>query len=456
MKVMLLTHYYPPEEGPPQRRWGALVARLTIDHEVLVLSPTPHYPVGRRIFPSYPAFDVGSTGAGEYGEHIVRLPYVPHGRGLGLRTLDQAVAGIAAMVVGIRHGLPRSRRPDVIVASAPALPMALAGYAVGVVLRRPVVLEFRDAWPDLIDHRKEWDASTTSIRWRPPARVGDALVRALTHVQRRCAAVVTTTESFAAVLRRRGVDRVVVIRNGPRPPGPGSDPVGAATAPQVGAATAPQVVTASPVAVTTAVEDETTPEAVPALRALADGPLRVVYLGTTGRAQGLDDVIRSVARAAELGVAVHLRIVGSGAAEGALRELAAQLGTPVEFLGHVQQSQVRDHYAWAHTAVVSLRDWKPLEWTVPSKLYELMQEGVYVTAVVRGEAAEIVRQTLVGSVVPPGDVEALAALWVTLSESGVPLPATDRSRAWLAEHTAYDALAGAYTALLQQVRIRRG
>ncbi len=445
---MLLTHYYPPEEGPPQRRWGALVARLTNDHEVVVLSPTPHYPIGRRIFPSYPAFDVGSGGAGEYGEHIVRLPYVPHGRGLGLRTLDQAVAGIAAVTVGIRHGLPRARRPDVIVASAPALPMALAGYAVGVVLRRPVVLEFRDAWPDLIDHRKEWDTSTTSIRWRPPAQISAAMVRALTHVQRRCAAVVTTTESFAAVLRRRGVDRVVVIRNGPRPPGPGADPVGAATAPLMAAE--------SPVAVSTAVEHETTPEAAQTLRAIADGPLRVVYMGTTGRAQGLDDVIRSVARAAELGVAVHLRIVGSGAAEGALRTLAAQLGAPVEFLGHVQQSQARDHYAWADTAIVSLRDWKPLEWTVPSKLYELMQEGVHVTAVVRGEAAEIVRQTLVGSVVPPGDVEALAALWVTLRESGVPLPSTDRSRAWLAEHTAYDALAGAYTALLQQVGIRRG
>ena len=70
---MLLTHYYPPEEGPPQRRWGALVARLTIDHEVLVLSPTPHYPVGRRIFPSYPAFDVGSTGAGEYGLSLIHI-----------------------------------------------------------------------------------------------------------------------------------------------------------------------------------------------------------------------------------------------------------------------------------------------------------------------------------------------------------------------------------------------
>ena len=440
---MLLTHYYPPEEGPPQRRWGALVARLTNDHEVVVLSPTPHYPVGRRIFPSYPAFDVGSAGAGEYGEHIVRLPYVPHGRGLGLRTLDQAVAGFAAIAVGIRHGLPRARRPDVIVASAPALPMALAGYAVGVVLRRPVVLEFRDAWPDLIDHRKEWDTLTTSIRWRPPARVSEALVRTLTHVQRRCAAVVTTTESFAAVLRRRGVERVVVIRNGPRPPEPGADPVRRPSS-------------ADTAALEAALEQDTSVASAPTLRAIADGPLRVVYVGTTGRAQGLDDVIRSVARAAELGSAVHLRIVGSGAAEGALRALAAQLGAPVEFLGHVQQSQARDHYAWADTAVVSLRDWKPLEWTVPSKLYELMQEGVHVTAVVRGEAAEIVRQTLVGSVVPPGDVEALAALWVTLRESGVPLPSTDRSRAWLAEHTAYDALAGAYTALLQQVGIRRG
>ncbi len=181
------------------------------------------------------------------------------------------------------------------------------------------------------------------------------------------------------------------------------------------------------------------------------GPLRVVYLGTVGRAQGLDHVVRAVARAHDLGVTVHLRIVGSGAAEPALRLLARELRVVVDFPGQVEQAQTRDHYDWADTAVVSLRAWKPLEWTVPSKLYELMQEGVHVTAVVGGEAADIVRMTEAGSVVAPGDVEGLARLWVTLASTGVPLPSAERTRAWLAEHAAYDQLAQTYLRVLDSV-----
>lgn len=436
MKIMLLTHHYAPEQGPSQRRWGALAARFTADHEVVVLTPTPHYPSGRRMFPENLSLAPGARRMGEYGEHIVQLPFVPHGRGLGRRTLDQFVGALCAVVAGIRWGIRPSRRPDVIIATAPALPTAGAGYAVGWALRRPVVLEFRDAWPDLIDHGKEWDATTTSIRWHPPARIGTLVVRYLTYLQSHCAAVVTTTESFADVLRRRGVHPVVVIRNGPKPPERIPEP--AVHPHRTAGEQSGTLISGS--------------DAEPGQRLRrVSGPLRVVYLGTVGRAQGLDHVVRAVARAHDLGVTVHLRIVGSGAAEPALRLLARELRVVVDFPGQVEQAQTRDHYDWADTAVVSLRAWKPLEWTVPSKLYELMQEGVHVTAVVGGEAADIVRMTEAGSVVAPGDVEGLARLWVTLASTGVPLPSAERTRAWLAEHAAYDQLAQTYLRVLDSV-----
>lgn len=52
---------------------------------------------------------------------------------------------------------------------------------------------------------------------------------------------------------------------------------------------------------------------------------------------------------------------------------------------------------------VQLRDWEPFAWTVPSKLYEALATGKHVTAILAGEAADIVRSTGAGDVVAPGD-----------------------------------------------------
>ena len=43
MKMLLLTHYYAPEFGAPQRRWSALVQRfIAAGHRVTVAAPVPH------------------------------------------------------------------------------------------------------------------------------------------------------------------------------------------------------------------------------------------------------------------------------------------------------------------------------------------------------------------------------------------------------------------------------
>ena len=67
-----------------------------------------------------------------------------------------------------------------------------------------------------------------------------------------------------------------------------------------------------------------------------------------------------------------------------------------------------------------MRAWKPLEWTVPSKLYEVMATSKHVSAMVAGEAAEVAVAGSAGFVVDPGDADALARQWMQLAEMGVP------------------------------------
>jgi len=402
--VVLVTHHYLPEVGAPQRRWRHLVERfVAAGARVTVLAPPPHYPSGT-------ADDLGpderphATGAGPAGETIHRVRFRAHGTGLVGRTCNQLVAAVHTVLVGTRR-LRGPDRPDVVIATAPGIPSIAAGLVLSWTTRSPLVVEMRDAWPDLIAPSGIWGGRRRG--WR--AMVTRVVHRLVTSGQRRAAAVVTTTAGFAVVLRDRGMRRVEVVRNG----------------------ATPEVALRPP----------------PPPRAA----LHVLYLGTTGRSQGLLTGVRAAALLAGRGVAVRLRVVGSGHEDAALRAEAHALDAPVQFVGRVPRSDVGSHYDWADTVLVPLRAWDPFEWTVPSKLYEAMAAGRHVSASLSGEAAYVVRQARAGDVVPPEDPGALADLWQGLARDRSRLDVGADGRRWVDRHANFDHLAAHYLDLLHEV-----
>lgn len=409
MRILLVSHHYAPENNAPQRRWSALAPRLLdLGNELVVFAPPPHYPTGTLDDPRG-EHAVGSTSTGQHGETVHRVRFREHGPGLRSRSADQAVAALDTVwraLVRLRH---RADRPDVVVSTAPGLPSLFAGWVLAFLWRVPHVVEMRDAWPDLIhasgvlhDGRR-----TVSLKRRVATHAAD---RAVTWVQRRAAAVVTTTDAFAEVLRSRGMRRVEVVRNG------------------------------APV------------DAVPALeRPRDEGGLHVLYVGTVGRSQGLETAVEAAAAARALGIDVRLRIVGGGALHSELQALASTLGAPVEFVGRVLADKVPEHYLWADTVLVSLRDWPPFAWTVPSKLYEALAVGRHISAAVTGEAAHLVSGTGAGTVVPPGDVEALVTLWGELADDRTLLRTPSTGREWARANAGFAELAAGYDALLREV-----
>src|SRR5699024_10808989 len=206
MRILLLSHYYSPEIGAPQRRWDALVERfIAAGHQVAVLAPAPHYPVG-RLTSLHPDHQPGAVARGRHGEVVHRLPFREYDTGLGGRGLDQLWAAAAAARTGLAR-FSGPRRPDVIIATVPGLPTLATGLALGAALRRPVVVEMRDAWPDLLATRGDWASrgDNTAVESRPARWTTAALSGAITAMQRRAAAVVTTTDAFAEVLSHRGL-----------------------------------------------------------------------------------------------------------------------------------------------------------------------------------------------------------------------------------------------------------
>lgn len=434
MRILLLTHYYPPESGAPQQRWAALAEHfVAAGHELTVIAPSPHYPHG-SLLPEHAAMAPGAVHPGPHGETVHRVAYRGYAGDVGSRFVDQLVAARAAVrtarTVGARTGVGRAgvagagagpATPQVVVATVPSLPMLWAGRRVAARLGVPVVAEMRDAWPDLLTVADEWDTISSGRAKRAARRVSrgglTGVGRATTHEQRRADAVVTTTDTFAQALRGRGMGRVHVVRNGAHPvPGyAGHTP-----------------------------------------RDAADGTLNVLYAGTMGRAQGLATAVQAAALAGIRGTRVRLRLVGDGADRPQLVALAAAERVEVEFVEPVPRAAMGEHYAWCDTVLVCLRPWPALELTVPSKLYEAMALGVHVTGSVAGEAAEIITGAHAGHVATPGDAAALAELWESVAADRSRLdPGTD-GIAWVGEHAEDSRLARDYLEILDGVVTGRG
>jgi colanic acid biosynthesis glycosyl transferase WcaI len=408
--ILLVTHHFAPESGAPQRRWGALAGHLVpVGYPLTVLTPPPHYPSG-KITHFSPAFLPGSVSTGSHGEKIIRVNYREHSHGLGSRAADQLVAAVSSVLRGIR---PAAGRPAVVIATVPGIPSVVAGWALARWHRARFVVEMRDAWPDLIQPSGILLRRGRSGGLRRSLRdlAARAVHRTVTRLQTRADLVVTTTAAFAEVLRSRGVRNVAVVRNG------------TAFAPVRGNAPVP----------------------------LADRPLRVVYAGTVGRSQGLDVAVRAAAVVKARGYALDVRIVGHGNELEPLRRLAAELDAPVRVEPSVPSTEVRELYAWADSVIVSLRDWEPFEWTVPSKLYEVMASGVFASACLAGEAASLVAANGAGAVVHPGDVEGLADLWCGWLSDGVVPAASSDAATWVAEHASDEVLGHRYTKYLDEL-----
>lgn len=418
MRILLLSHYYWPEVGAPQRRWTTLVSHfIGQGHQVVVAAPHPHYPHTRRdeFFGSQvgrmrtrvEAKLGGTWETGELGERILRVPYLHSGPSIGRQLLDQGVASVGAVSAIIRR-MRNSHTPDVVISTTPALPFLFAGDIVARRLRIPHIAEVRDVWPDLIS---DLSLVTNAVgRYLPLTATSyledKVLPGLLTIVQRRASAVVVTTESFRYLLERRGI-KAEVVRSG----------------------VAQSEIDQRP-HTGTADESDT----------------KLLYVGTVGRSQDLASVITAATKVP----GIKIRIVGDGADRLKLQTLAGTLGAPVEFFEQTTGHALAAHWGWADAGLVSLGDVPAHSRTVPSKLYSLMARRVPILGVVAGEAAEIISENRAGVVAYPGDVDSIVTALQALVQ-GVDRPDAAGHR-WVVDHACVDVMGAEYDRILEQVQ----
>ncbi len=298
---------------------------------------------------------------------------------------DSRIGRLAKAVVHAATSIPLSvvSDADIVVATVPALPNLVAGRIIAWTKGVPFVVEMRDAWPDLIFESESGGKF-----------FGSLVAEIITRIQRSSDQLIAVTRGFAETLERRNMPPVEVIFNSRQT------------------------------------------ENMPLLEARERQPdeLHVLYLGNHGESQQLELIIEAAKIARQHNPKITVRFVGEGTQKLALRAFNASLGEPVEMLDPSFGRETLAHYRWADTCLVSLRsDWASFAHTVPSKTYELLSYGKHVTAVVWGEAADILQQAGNHEIVDD-DPQALAETWLRLAQDPQSTPTQLAGRAWVAEH----------------------
>ncbi|MGV0353211.1 glycosyltransferase family 4 protein [Corynebacterium confusum] len=408
MKIVILSQYWAPDNGIPQRRWEWLCGLLKEQgHEIIVITPFSIQDRRmtwaqwlKRLASGHSLIKVDSL---DEQTSILRTPFLPVGRSLTQRALNQGALALG-MLLAAGYMRKKLRDVDLVIGTVPALPTAAVAAGVSRILGVPYAIDLRDAWPDLLSEWTTWNKGAGERSWREwilskgPAQVVVLVVRVIMDfVLRRADGILTTSEWLLNDLVNTRAVKSEVPRVTIRNVFPGK----------------------------TEVRSEAPPR-----HSKADG-LHVLYAGTIGRAQKLENALKAVYILSKKGIKVELRIVGDGASRTSLERLAKEYELDIDFVAKAPADMLSSHYEWADTALVHLTAWDSLKKAIPSKTFELMENGIHITGVVSGETAEIIEKNSAGNVVPPDAPEELAQLWQDLLDTPEEFQISNDGKKWV-------------------------
>jgi glycosyltransferase involved in cell wall biosynthesis len=362
MKVLFLTHYFPPESNAPANRtYEHLKEWVKLGDSVTVITNFPNHPMGvfyphyRNAFRAEEIID---------GIRVIRvLTYAAPNKGIFRRILNYTTF----MFMAIVHSLT-VEKPDVIIATSPQFFAAIAGYIISVMKSKPFVFELRDIWPASI---KSVGAIRNNIFL-------SMLERLEIFLYRRANLVVSLTDSFVDYLCERGIDRskVIVINNGVN------------------------LDLFHPFA-----EEERKKKREE--RGL-DGKYIVSYIGTIGMAHGLSYLIDTAALL-QSQKSIHFLVIGDGAEKDSIAKKVRSLGLKnVSILGLKPREEIPTYYGVSDAIVVQLIRDPMFTKVIPSKIFESMGMSKPILLSVDGEARRIVGEANCGLYSEPEDCTQLA------------------------------------------------
>lgn len=415
MKILFLTHYYPPEGNAPATRVAALARRwVASGHEVTVVTGVPNVPNG-VVYPGYknrlrPQNEIVE------GVRIIRVwTFLAPNKGNGRRILNYLSFMVSATLRCVAL-----RRPDVLIATSPQFFCGWAGVLAKWWFRlsRPFsgrprfFLEIRDIWPESIG---AVDAMSNGLAIGILEKLEKGMYRAANHI-------VTVGEGYRQRLLERGVpeEKMSIVMNG----------------------------------VDRDLLEAREPDPAPVRRQWElEGKFVCSYIGTIGMASGLDIFLRAGALLKKMGRDdIRLVAVGDGAVRLELEERARRERIDaVIFTGRRPKEEMPAYLAATDVCFVHLRKTPLFETVIPSKIFEALGMRRPILVGVDGEARRLVEGSGGGIAMAPEDEHALVAYLIEFEANREQLAEMgDRGRSYVLEHFDRDLLAERYLDILRQ------
>ena len=366
MRILFLSHYFPPEvNAPAHRTFEHCREWVRMGHEVHVVTCVPSHPAGKPFSGYRRGWHQRETMEG-IAVHRV-WTFLAANKGTYRRALNYLSFVPTAAWRTLRLG-----DFDVVVATSPQFFCAVAGWLGASLKGTPWVFELRDLWPESI-------AAVGAMKRSLALR---AIEQLELHLYRSAAGVACVTRSFIDHLAARGIprDKCIFIPNGVvAEEWEGLDGNGLRAAQGVGPA-----------------------------------ELVVSYIGTVGMAHGIE-VVLDAAERLDHGPPTRFFVVGDGARLDELRAQALKRGlSNVTFTGLVPHEEAKKYLAASDVVLVHLRKSELFKTVLPSKMFEAMAAGRPILLGVEGEARAVLERSGAGVAIPPGDADALTAAIVAL------------------------------------------
>lgn len=360
MRILFLSHYFPPEVNAPASRTYEHCKQWVRDgHDVTIVTCAPNHPRG-KIYEGYS--NKLFQREEKDGIKVIRLwTYVTANEGFVKRTLNYV-----SYMVAVIFAMPFLPKADVVVSTSPQFFNGLAGYFVSRVKRIPWVLEIRDLWPESI-------LVVGAIKNR-------AIIKSLEYLEmfayRKAERIVPVTDAFKHYMVGKGVaaGKIEVIKNG---------------------------------------VDldfyQAVPEDNPLSRELGlEGKFVASYFGTHGMAHHLETILE-VAQELKAQRDIVFLMVGDGAEKTRLAAMREEMGLEnVMMIG--QQSKDKMPLLWglSNVSLVLLKKSDLFKSVIPSKIFESMAMQKPIILGVEGESQEIIETADSGRCIEPANGKQLA------------------------------------------------
>lgn len=366
MRLLILTHFFPPEMGAAAARMHSLALWLgRFGHTVTVVTGFPNYPSG--IVPEGYRGKLRLRERPE-GMDVLRTWVYASPRSTTVHRLLNYFSFVASATVSAwaaRDGY------DVVLTSSPPLFVGLAGLASARLRRIPLVFDIRDIWPEVAVEAGEFAPNGTFTRMG--RQLAGFIYRHADHIT-----CVTENKRKKLLAAEVPDSKLTVVANGV----------------------------------------ELDHAALPHPNEVRDafglgGKFVVLYAGLIGIAQGVDIAVEAASHLRSE-ADVHFLIVGDGVRRDALAKRVRELELHnVTLIPRQPREKIPGLIAAADVCLVPLVS-SNLDDAVPTKLLEAWAYERPVILAAAGEAALLVHQCEGGLVVPPEEPARLAQAVLTL------------------------------------------